>query len=377
MALARVTLFILMAFLSKTNVGPGVAQATEIQGAGSTFAAPLYQGLIEHFQTSHPDASLGYASVGSGEGVARFVASAVDFAGSDVAVWEAGDDRHDTVGAQLPIAAGMIVLAYNLPGVTELKLPREVYCDIFLRKIRRWDDPKIAAANPQLTLPAVPIEVVAREDSSGTTFAFSSHMNAISSTWSPGVGKLLLWSPDVTLAKGNEGVAQRVKGHLGAIGYVEFGVAKRSMLTMAQLENRSGKFITPSLEACRLAVFANVYLTLDWLKNMILDPTDVGAYPIVTYSWLILHWEYPDEKWKTIVSFVNFILGDGQKLAGELGYASLPGPIVYRGKMVLGRIMPIDRKLLRHTNEMSPDAQHTFPRTVTEKPSAGQRAPNK
>jgi phosphate transport system substrate-binding protein len=319
---------------------PRQVQAIEIQGAGSTFAAPLYQEWIQGFRKVRPGVTIHYAPVGSGEGVARFEAGSVDFAGSDVAIPEAGDDRRDSLGLQLPVAAGMVVIAYNLPGITGLELPRSVYSDIFLRKILRWDDPRIAAANPRLRLPPIPIEVVAREDSSGTTFAFTSHMDAISPSWEPGVGKTVSWSKDVKLAKGNEGLAERIKSHVGAIGYVEYGVAERSALSMARLENKTGRYIAPSLEACRVSIFTQKYYGLEWLKNMILDPAAPGAYPIVTFSWLILRWEYPDEKWKSIETFVNFILDEGQNMAPKLGYASLPEPIVYRGRMVVGRVAP-------------------------------------
>ncbi len=331
---------LMTAVLGLVSFLPRQATATEIQGAGSTFAAPLYQGWIQGFRKLHRDVSIHYAPVGSGEGFAKFESGSVDFAGSDVAVSDAGGDRRDSVGLQLPVAAGMVALAYNLPGITGLQLPRQVYSDIFRRKIVRWDDRRIVAANPRLRLPPVPIEVVAREDSSGSTFAFTSHMDAISPSWEPGVGKIVSWSKDVRLAKGNEGVAEKIKSQLGAIGYVEFGVARRSSLSMALLENKAGRYVAPSLEACRISVFTREYHGLEWLKNMILDPSAPGAFPIVTFTWMILHWEYPSEKWNIINSFVNYILDEGQNLTADLGYASLPAPIVYRGKMVVGRVSP-------------------------------------
>jgi phosphate transport system substrate-binding protein len=318
------------------------AGSVELRGAGATFPAPLYRAWIERFEKIHPGVALRYEAVGSGEGVARFTAGAVDFAGSDVAMASAGDDRTDSAAAQLPVTAGMVAIAYNLPGVSgELRLPRSVYADIFLGAIRRWDDPKIVAANPRLRLPSRDIVVVAREDSSGTTFAFTSHLATISSAWADGgvgVGKLASWPGFVILAKGNEGVAALVARHEGAVGYVEYGFAKRAGLPVASLANQSGRFVAPSPESGAAAINQSSYLGMANLKASILDPSAPGAYPIVSYSWLILRWDYPAEQLRATSAFVDFVLGEGQKLSLDLGYVPLPGPVAYRGKMVLSRI---------------------------------------
>lgn len=320
------------------------AAAVELRGAGATFPAPLYKAWIERFQKEHAGVTLRYEPVGSGEGIARFTAGAVDFAGSDVAVPTTSEDRAAGVGAQFPVTAGMVALAYNLPGVAgQLKLPRDVYADIFQGKIRRWNDPRIVAANRQLHLPARDIAVVAREESSGTTFAFTSHVATISPSWAEsgiGVGKKASWPEFVACAKGNDGVAALVKRREGAIGYVEYGYAKRVGLPVAALENKEGKFVSPSPEAGAAAINQSSYLGLGNLKASILDPSSPGAYPIVSYSWLILHWDYPAEQLKAVNDFADFILDDGQKMALDLGYVPLPAPVAYRGKAVLARIFP-------------------------------------
>jgi phosphate transport system substrate-binding protein len=320
------------------------AAAVELTGAGATFPAPLYKSWIERFEKDHPGAKISYEAVGSGEGVARFAAGAVDFAGSDVPIPTLDDDRTGNLGVQFPVTAGMVALAYRLPGLAgPLNLPRAVYVDIFLGRIRRWNDPKIVAANPRLSLPALDITVVARGDSSGTTFAFTTHAATISGSWSDsgvGVGKTAAWPKTVVLADGNQGVAARIKERDGAIGYVEYGVARRTGLPVAALENRAGKFVSPSPEAGAAAFNRSSYLGLDHLKSSILDPTSEGAYPIVSYSWLILRWEYPTDQLRTVNEFVDYILGEGQKRALEMGYVPLPGPVAYRGKAVLGRIFP-------------------------------------
>lgn len=335
---ARRAVFVIAALA----LGAWSAQAVELMGAGATFPGPLYKAWIERFQQDHPGVKISYEAVGSGEGVTRFDSGVIDFAGTDVPIPAPDDERANNSGAQFPITAGMVALAYQIPGLTgPLNLPRDVYIDIFLGKIRRWDDPKIMAANPRLRLPALGITVVARADSSGTTYAFTTHAAAASTAWEAGalgVGKKVAWPPEVVLAEGNQGVAARIKGQPGSIGYVEYGVAKRSGLTLAALENRAGKFVMPSPEAGAAAFNHTSYLGLDHLKSSILDPTSEGAYPIVSYSWLILRWEYASDKLRYMKEFVDYILGEGQKQAFTLGYIPLSGPVAYRGKAVMARI---------------------------------------
>lgn len=326
------------------TLGPAPAAAIELRGAGATFPAPLYKAWIERFKKAHPDASINYEAVGSGEGVARFTEGELDFAASDVAAPTSGGEKPDGVGAQFPVTAGMVSIAYNLPGVSQrLKLPRAVYVDIFLGKIRRWNDPRIAAANPGLRLPAQDIAVVARLDSSGTSYAFTTHLSTITPRWAEsgiGVGKKPNWPDSVTLAKGNEGVAAEIKRKEGAIGYIEYGYAKRMGLAFATLENKDGKFVAPSPEAGAAAINHSTYLGLQDLKASILDPSGEGAYPIVSYSWLILRWNYPADKLRLVNAFVDYVLGDGQRIALDMSYVPLPAPVAYRGKAVVARIFP-------------------------------------
>ena len=160
-----------------------------MRGAGSTFAAPLYKKWIEEYVVAHPNVSIAYDAVGSGEGVKRFIADTVDFAGSDeiLTTAEASKAREGTL--MVPVTAGMIALAYNVPGVnSEIKLPRDVYVDIFAGKIRQWDDPRIKAANPGISFPHIDIAIVARQDSSGTTAAFTHHLGAIPAWRAAGMG---------------------------------------------------------------------------------------------------------------------------------------------------------------------------------------------
>ncbi len=235
---------------------PALAETLELRGAGSTLAAPLYGKWIDAFEQAHPSIGVRYEAIGSGEGVARFVADTVDFTGSDVQLPPARAAKIERGVIQVPSTAGMVVLAYNLPELKgQLRLPQDVYVDIFLGRIRTWNDPRILAANPDLNLPSINIAVVARQDSSGTTNAFTRHLAAVSNRWTdggPGVGNIVVWPPGAMLARGNEGVASRIKISNGAIGYVEYGFARRLGLPVALLENKSGEFATIwSRRSCR------------------------------------------------------------------------------------------------------------------------------
>ena len=313
-----------------------------LRGAGSTFSAPLYKKWIDEYNVSHHDISITYDAVGSGEGVKRFLAQAVDFAGSDE-ILSNGEIAQLPGAVMLPVTAGMIVLAYNIPGVnSEIKLPRDVYVDIFARKIRRWDDPRIGAANPGIVFPRRDIALVARLEGSGTTAAFTNHLAAIGPWWRAagmGVGKQFEWPGGVLLAPSNEGVAARIRLSEGSIGYVEFWFAQRLGLRMAALQNKSGGFITPTASAGELALSGRVPQVTE-LAASVADPDDPGAYPITSYSWILLYPEYRDRtKGNAVQEFVRWGLSQpGQSFAAQLGYLPLSDDVVSIGKQVLGSI---------------------------------------
>lgn len=307
------------------------AEATEplaIHGAGSTFAAPVIHKWMETFGTAHPELRLSYQAVGSGEGVDRFLAGTVDLAASDAPLKPEQVAAVAAGAHQIPVTAGMIVLTYNLPGIAApLNLPRDVYPDIFLGRISRWDDPRIAAANPGVALPHKLIQVVARQDSSGTTFAFTNHLGAISADWveGPGIGKRIDWPGGAMVARGNEGVAQRVKLTEGAIGYVEYGFAARLQLPMAWLENRAGGLIAPGPETGARALVGGSDSIPENLTVLIPDPEGARSYPIVTYSWALVYDRYPDAaKARAIQGLLRWSLTEGQAQAETIGYIPLP-----------------------------------------------------
>ena len=262
-------------------LGAGVAQAVELHGAGSTFIAPLMDGWINYFDQSQPDIVIRYDAIGSGQGVARFASGAIDFGATDNYVPAADAPAGERGTVELPSAAGMIVLAYNLPGLKgRLNLPRDVYVDIFRGKIRTWDDPRIVAANPGLKLPPISIATVVRQDASGTTYAFTDHLAAISAEWAekPGVGKTIDWPHVAMLARGNEGVASKIRISQGAIGYIEYSFALRLGLAMAALQNKAGKFVAPTPLAGAAALEPSASVDLDKLDRSTLDPA--GPKPI-------------------------------------------------------------------------------------------------
>lgn len=290
--------------------------------------------------------SITYDVVGSGEGVSRFVARAVDFGASNVVLSDSEAAKVSQGVVMFPATAGMVVLACNTPGAQgKLRLPRDVYPGIFSGAIRRWDDPRIQQANPGLALPHREIAIIARQDSSGTTNAFTAHLAAIDPAWRAwglGVGKLIEWPVGTTMyGNGNEGVATRIKIIEGSIGYVEYGFAKRLGLPMAVLQDKAGEFVEPSEAAGQLALAdadASPKTPAD-LDLSIADPSKPGAYPIVTFSWLLLYRQYADPgKAAAVRDFVAWGLSSGQAFGTEFGYIPLPDEVAASGKRALGGV---------------------------------------
>jgi len=313
-----------------------------LQGAGATFPAPLYKKWIGVFTSENPDVGVEYKDVGSGEGVQRFVAQTVDFGASDAAMTDEQMAKVANGARLLPVTAGMVVLAYNLPGVEgTLKLSRDVYADIFLRKIVTWNDARIQAINPGLKLPSRSIVIAARQDRSGTTFALANHLSAISAEWQrgPGVGVTIDWSGRAMLARGNEGIAGLVKSSEGAIGYMEYGFAERLRLPMAQLQNKAGRYVAPSDHSGRAALTSSAARMPDNLRLYLPDPEGDDSYPIVSLSWLLLYERYPDpQKSAALKRFVTWGLSSGQSYGPGLGYIALPADLTARSRAALERI---------------------------------------
>ena len=315
---------------SQDSAPPG--SKVSLRGAGATFPAPLYEKWIQAYRQRVPDVAIAYDAVGSGEGQRRFVAEAVDFGASDSGLSDEQMARVKSGARLVPVTAGLVVLAYNLPGLGgPLKLSRDVYTEIFAGRIRSWNDPRIRAANPGLNLPHRSIAIVARLDASGTTFAFTNHLSAISEAWrdrGPGVSNLVDWRGTAMLVRGNEGVAGRIKVGEGSIGYIEYHFAKRLGLPMAQVQNRSGRFIEPSDRSGQVALASTAGQIPSNLRLFLPDPGGDESYPIVTYSWLLLYGRYPDrDKISALRKFVTWSLTEGQAYSRDLGYTPLPSEV--------------------------------------------------
>ena len=308
------------------------AQMVKLKGSGASFPFPLYGRWFKDYGKVNKQVQVDYQAKGSGAGIKDFVNKTVDFAASDAAMTDEEIASVD-VGVQLlPMTAGEIVLAYNLPnGPKDLKLSREAYSKMFLGQITKWNDPVIAKANPGATLPDTAITVVRRADSSGTTFVFTQHLSAVSEAWKngPGAGMTVKWpSTDKMVASPkNDGVAATIKQTPGAIGYIEYGFAKIAKLPMALLENKAGKFVEPSL-ASGQAALASVTLPADF-RAWLPDPDSAAAYPIVSYTWMLFYKKYSDPRMaEAIRDVVKYCLTEGQKVSDEMGYIPLPSQVV-------------------------------------------------
>ena len=323
---------LLIAVVSFAACSGNKSNSVKLQGAGASFPAPLYLKWFKTFSGIHSNIQVDYQSVGSGSGVKSFMDRTVDFAASDAAM-KPEDIAKVEGGVQLlPMTAGSIVLAYNLPDVPNLLLSREDYTGIFLGKITKWNDPAIVKANPDAKLPNAPINVIVRADSSGTTFVFTKHLAAISPEFdkSVGVNNMPNW-PVGTKSKGNEGVTASLLTTPGAIGYVEFGYAHSQNLHMATLENKSGNYVAATTDSAKAAL-ASAQLPPD-LIVWVPDPDAKDAYPIVTYTWWLLYKKYDNkDKLTALKALANYCLTDGQKEAEPLGYIPLPDNVVAANK---------------------------------------------
>lgn len=326
-----------------TATAPGkldLGGKVSLTGAGASFPAPLYQTWFQALNQKYPTLQVNYQSVGSGAGVEQFTKGTVDFGASDVGMTDEEIKKVQNGVLLLPMTAGSIVLSYNLPGVQELKLPRDVYTGIFQGTIKSWNDPKIIAANPGVKLPNQPITIVHRSDGSGTTGVFTKHLSAVSPEWKSkvGDGKTVNWPVGVG-AKGNEGVTAQIQQTQGAIGYVEYGYAQQNKLSYAALQNKAGQFVTATEQSASKTLEA-VQLPEN-LRASITDPEGKDSYPIVTYTWILAYKKYADPaKAKAVEAMIEYGLTEGQKVAPQLGYVPLPQNVLKKVAAAADAISP-------------------------------------
>ncbi len=307
----------------------GSDSTVRLNGAGATFPNIIYQDWIITYNRQYAGAELNYQSIGSGGGIRQFSDGTVDFGGTDAPMTDSAIAAIEANVLHIPTVLGAVVATYNLPDVTApVRFTPALLADIFLGKLTRWNDPRIAAVNPNVTLPAMDILVVHRSDGSGTTFVWTDYLSKVSPEWVERVGRGTSVSWPVGLGgRGNEGVAATVRQTPGAMGYVELGYAIINEMAVGVVQNRTGTFVEPSLASVTAAAagaMAAMGPNTDF-RVSITNPEGAEAYPIASFTWLLLRRNYQDAaKARELTSFVWWALTDGQAKAAELGYAPLP-----------------------------------------------------
>ncbi|HUI08321.1 MAG TPA: phosphate ABC transporter substrate-binding protein PstS [Verrucomicrobiae bacterium] len=301
-----------------------------VNGAGATFPYPIYSKWFDAYTHVDPSVRFNYQSIGSGGGQKQILEQTVDFGASDGPMSDENLAKAPGKLLHIPTVAGAVVITYNLEGNPKLKLDGPTVVGIYMGKITKWNDAKIARQNPGVSLPDQDIVVVHRSDGSGTTYIFTSYLSTVSNPWSQEVGynTSVKW-PTGLGGKGNEGVAGLVKQTPGAIGYVELIYALQNKLAYADLMNAAGKYVTPSLESVTAAM-ATATVPEDFRFKMVNAPGP-EAYPIAGATWLLVYEHQTDAaKGRKLVEFLKWALTDGEKMAKDLDYAPLPANLQKR-----------------------------------------------
>jgi phosphate transport system substrate-binding protein len=309
-----------------------------INGAGATFPYPIYSKWFDEYAKVDPSVRFNYQSIGSGGGQKQILAQTVDFGASDGPMSDENLSKAPGKILHIPTVAGAVVITYNLDGNPALKLDAETIANIFLGKIKNWNDPKIAASNPGAKLPDKEIVVVHRSDGSGTTFIFTDYLSKISGEWKEKAGNntSVNWPTGIG-GKGNEGVAGQVKQTPGALGYVELIYATQNKMPYAEVKNAAGEFMKPTLESITAAL-ATADIPDDFRFSMTNAPGK-DAYPIAGATWLLVYQQQKDAaKGKKLVEFLKWSLTDGEKMAKDLQYAPLPESVQQRVLTRIGEI---------------------------------------
>jgi phosphate transport system substrate-binding protein len=313
--------------------GVGIAE-TNLTGAGATFPYPMYSKWFDEYHNQHSDIKINYQSIGSGGGIKQIQAGTVDFGASDGPMTD--EQLAQTPGKvfHIPTVLGADVPTYNLPGVTaELKFTPDVLADLFLGKIKKWNDPRLAKANPGVKFPDEDIVIVHRSDGSGTTYIWTDYLSKVSSEWKDKVGKGTSVNWPVGLGgKGNEGVAGTVKQTEGSLGYVELIYAVSNKMPYGTVQNAAGTFVKASLESVTAAA-ASVKDMPDDFRVSITNAPGKDAYPISSFTWLLVPAEWADAgKQKAFVDFLNWMVDKGQTMTAQLSYAPLPKSVAQKVK---------------------------------------------
>jgi phosphate transport system substrate-binding protein len=312
---------------ASTRSAPNAARLT---GAGATFPYPIYSKWFDACKTAQ-GVEINYQSVGSGAGIKQLSNQTVDFGASDAPLNDDDIKKMPAPVVHIPTVAGAVVLAYNLPGApAHLKLDGKAIADIYLGKVKKWNDPEIAALNAGAKLPSTPIAVAHRSDGSGTSYIFTNYLAAVSPAWKSkvGAGKSVNW-PVGLGGKGNDGVAGIVKQAPGGIGYVELAYARQNKLPYASVKNAAGQFIAPSVESVTAAAEGAAAKLQKDIRAPIANSTGARAYPIAGFTYILAYTTQKDAtKGRSLKDFLKWAMKDGQGMASTLDYAPLPAAVV-------------------------------------------------
>ncbi len=330
-----VAAFSLICLLSISAFG----QSGALTGAGSTFVNPLMSKWSKEYHTLHPNVQINYQSIGSGGGRQQFLAKTVAFGASDAPLT---DEQVAQAGGaanvvHIPVTQGAVVIAYNLPGVSkQLRFSAETVAGIYLGTIKMWNDPKIAADNAGVSLPAKPVLIVHRSDGSGTTDIFTDYLTKVSEEWKAkvGHGTSVQWPVGIG-GQGNEGVANQVRNTQGGVGYIELAYARVNKIPYGMVKNRAGNYVDPDPKNVTNAADSLKDIPVD-LRFSITDQSGPQAYPIAGSTWVLLYKNQQDvDQGKLAADFVEWAITVGQKYANDLDYAVLAKNLVQKSQAAL------------------------------------------
>lgn len=316
-----------------------------LTGAGATFPYPIYSRWFEEFRKQYPSAAINYQSIGSGGGIKQFSDGVVDFGASDGPMNDEQlanyEKARNSTALHFPTVLGADVPSYNVAGIIEeLNFTPQALAGIFLGKITKWNDPEIAKPNPSAKLPAAEIVVCHRAEGSGTTYVWTDYLSKISDEWKNKVGKgaSVRW-PVGLGGKGNEGVSELIKQTSNSIGYLELNYAVQNHLAYGRVQNSAGKFIKAELASVTAAAAEAAKSMPDDFRVSITNPEGANAYPIASFTWLLIPNKFADaQKKKVMVDFLHWMLTNGQDFAEPLSYSRLPREVIEKETQAISKI---------------------------------------
>jgi phosphate transport system substrate-binding protein len=333
----RIFLMVCLALLAFLLAGPGCVDENKLLGAGATFPQPLYSKMFDAYYNQFK-IKINYQGIGSGAGIEQLNKKTVDFGATDSFMTDEDLNNAAAEIIHVPIALGAVSVSYNLPSNPQIRLSRDILASIFLGTISQWDDEAIAVLNADIDLPALPITVVHRSDGSGTTAIFTEYLSKISPEWATtvGRGKEVNW-PAGLGAKGNPGVAGQIKQIPGSIGYVELIYALENEMPIAEIQNKKGNYVMPSLESTKLSADVPVP---DDTRVLLADTDSEQGYPITGLTWVIVYREQSyngrsQDRAKNLVDLLWWMTHEGQDYCEPLKYAPIPESVVEKAAKII------------------------------------------